>query len=221
VSRAGLPVSIRTRFERFPATVKGAFVIRGEDPNPHQVSFLRGRVVRVPGGTVRTLTLDAVVLDVVPHQDTFVPFEFSIAELGPGWYGLESDVDVDGSPRTLPGDRRFVVPWPRSSVRRGTVQVDRALRLETGELITVPHLECQHTTITVPYSVLPPRALDLRLFADGVRVDRLEESFDAETGQGHVVTYPLAAGARTLRIEVAPAHRRGRAGGADIEVALP
>ena len=31
------PISVRARFERFPATVKGAFILRGEDANPHQV----------------------------------------------------------------------------------------------------------------------------------------------------------------------------------------
>jgi len=41
--------SLRARFERFPATVKGAFVVRGEDTYPHQVVFHEARVVRVPG----------------------------------------------------------------------------------------------------------------------------------------------------------------------------
>lgn len=214
-------VSIRTRFERFPATVKGAFVIRGEDPDPHQVAFLRGRVVRLPGGAERSLPIEPVVLDVAPHQDTYVPFEFSIADLDAGWYGLESDVELDGSPRTLPGDRRFVVPWPRSAVRRGTVRVDRSIDLETGARVFVPRLECEPTSLTVPYSVSPSQTVDLRLSADRTRVERLEESFDPETGEGRVVAYPLMGGIRTLRIEVAPARRGPRAGVVAIEVSLP
>src|SRR2546427_30058 len=44
-------VSVRTRFDRFPATVKGAFVVRGEDRDPHQVEVrvggVKARVARV------------------------------------------------------------------------------------------------------------------------------------------------------------------------------
>src|ERR687888_2045334 len=103
-------ISLRARFERFPATVKGAFVVRGEDAYPHQVAFHEARVVRAPGPGGQAIPLTPVTLDVPPHKDLFVPFEFSIGEFEPGWYGLEADVEGDGERRAMPGGRRFFVP---------------------------------------------------------------------------------------------------------------
>ena len=117
-------VSVRARFERFPATVKGAFVVRGEDRDPHQIVFHEARVVRVPGPGGSPVAIAGVTLDVPPHKDLFVPFEFPIGELDPGWYDLEAIVDIDGNPRTMSGGRRFCVPWPRSAVRSATVRMD-------------------------------------------------------------------------------------------------
>ena len=103
------PVSVRTRFERFPATVKGAFVIRGEDSDPHQVVVRGGHVVRLPASPARPLPLNAVTVDVPPHRDVFVPFELATSDLDPGWYAFEIELDVDGSPRRMAGDRRFAI----------------------------------------------------------------------------------------------------------------
>src|SRR5438552_6104450 len=94
-------VSVRTRFERFPATVKGALVFRGEDPDPHQVAVRSARVVGLGGGPERDLPVERAVITVPPHQDLFVPFEMTVADLEPGWYGFQVEVDLDGSPRTL------------------------------------------------------------------------------------------------------------------------
>ena len=44
------PISVRARFERFPATVKGAFIFRGEDANPHQVAVEGARVAGLGAG---------------------------------------------------------------------------------------------------------------------------------------------------------------------------
>jgi hypothetical protein len=41
------PLSVRARFERLPATLKGAFILRGEDADPHQVEFLGASIVGV------------------------------------------------------------------------------------------------------------------------------------------------------------------------------
>jgi len=82
-------VSIRASFERFPATVKGAFVLRGADRNPHQVRIDAARVREFSGRGAVPIGLDPVTLDVAPNLDLFVPFEFGITELSAGWYGLE------------------------------------------------------------------------------------------------------------------------------------
>ena len=113
-------VSIRARFERFPATVKGAFILRGEDRDPHQVLFDAARVAR--GGRAARSSRSASSRSRStwrPHRDVFVPFEFPIAELAPGWYGLECDVASTGSTESVRPGERFAVPWPRATVRRG------------------------------------------------------------------------------------------------------
>jgi hypothetical protein len=200
------PISIRTPFERFPATVKGAFVIRGEDADPHQVAFLAGRVARLPGGGARRLPIGQIVVDVPPHRDVFVPFEFQVADFDSGWYGVECDVELDGSPRAYRGDRRFVVPWPRASVRRGVHEAGRSVALSGGATLEVGRIECDATTTTLHFRVIPPRAVHLRLVADGARVDVLDRSIE-EDGEGRVVAYPIPAGAGRLVIEVAGGRR--------------
>src|SRR5262249_31786032 len=80
------PVSVRTRFERFPATVKGALVFRGEDPDPHQIEVRGARVVAFSGSSERDVPVELAVVTVPPRQDVFVPFEMSVGDLEPGWY---------------------------------------------------------------------------------------------------------------------------------------
>ena len=78
-------ISIRAHFERFPATVKGAFVLRGEGRDPHQVRIearARARAGRAHGS--QPIDLEPVTLDVAPNLDLFVPFEFPVTELEAG-----------------------------------------------------------------------------------------------------------------------------------------
>ena len=92
-------ISVRARFERFPATVKGAFILRGEDADPHQVVVSEARVSSVGSGGSSPLPMSPVTLDVVPHRDVFVPFEFPVTELDPGWYTLVCESRSMGSRR--------------------------------------------------------------------------------------------------------------------------
>jgi hypothetical protein len=218
-----LPISIRTRFERFPATLKGAFVIRGEDRDPHQVVFLEGRVVQVPAGPGSAIPIGPVTAEIAPHQDVFLPFELALGDLEPGWYTLESRVDLDGSPRTIPGDRRFVIPWPRGSVRRGPLVTGARLELAGGLRVELIRVEGESTACSVQYAVEPGAdPVDVRLIADGARLHAVEEAFAPETGRGRVTTYPALASHRRLRIEVAARKgRRTAAGSARLDVDLP
>lgn len=75
------PVSVRAHFERFPATVKGAFVVRGEDTDPHQVVFHEGRVVQFGGRGGRALAMASATLDIPPRRDIFIPFEIGRAHV--------------------------------------------------------------------------------------------------------------------------------------------
>ena len=210
------PISVRARFERFPATVKGAFIFRGEDPDPHQVVVAGGRVSALGPGGSSPMPLAPVTLDVVPHRDVFVPFELPLSDLEPGWYTLVCDVEVDGSPATFDGGRRFSVPWPRATVRRGQVKVGRRVRL--GEqTVEVEQVDCSGDSIKVSMRVEPPGGVTLRLLADGRRLQVLEIEQDEDGGRVKATAYPLLRADEVLRVEL-----KGRGKGAEdaIEVAL-
>jgi hypothetical protein len=209
-----MDISIRARFERFPATVKGAFVARGEDANPHLVSFREGRVVPIAGKGGIRIPMKPVLIDVPPHQDVYLPFEFSTTDLGPGWYGLECDLDVDAVSRTMPGGRRFAVQWPRATVRRGSIAVDKTLSL--GKVILrLEQLDCVSDHVVLHYGVEPSHPVSLKLLADGERLGELSSEFDGESGEGTVEAYPLMRTHSSLRIE---ATGRGKAAGEVAEI---
>jgi hypothetical protein len=209
------PISVRARFERFPATVKGAFIFRGEDPDPHQVVVGGARVTALGSSGSSPVPLAPVTLDVVPHRDVFVPFELSLADLEPGWYTLVCDVEVDGSPATFDGGRRFSVPWPRATVRRGQVKVGKRVRLG-DQTVQVEQVDCAGDSIKVTMRVDPPGTVTLKLFADGRRLQVLEMEADEEGGRAKATAYPLMRADEVLRIEL-----KGRARGSDEAIEVP
>jgi hypothetical protein len=193
-------VSIRAHFERFPATVKGAFVVRGEDPNPHQVAISSARCVSADGAAERPIGLEAVTLDVAPHVNVFVPFELSVSDLAPGWYELVCETKLDGTDATFPGGRRFVVPWPRGVVRRGRVPVGKKLRSDEGK-IEIGHVDLAGDSIKVHVATAPAHTAALRLFADGAPLPVLDVDVADQDGSGFVSAYPLLRTQEILRIE--------------------
>lgn len=210
------PVGVRARFERFPATVKGAFILRGEDRDPHQVVLRGARVVPVGGGATRTVALLEATLDIVPKQDVFVPFETSVSELEPGWYDLECDLEVDGIPATFSGGRRFAVAWPRASTRRGQLRVDRDVRLAGGR-VRMEQIDCAADSVKVQFKAAPGQAVTVRLAADGRPLHVLYLDRDEASGRGKVVAYPLLKTHRSLRIEV----QAGRGDNGVLDITLP
>lgn len=210
-------LSVRARFERFPATVKGALILRGEDPDPHQVVFHGVRAVPVGGGERREVPVGVSVVDVAPHRDLFVPFELQVADLPPGWYGFECDLEVDGVLGTYSGERRFLVPWPRGAVRRGTVAVGKAFALGGGGRVRLEQLSCGADSLQIALVVEPFGPLRVRLLADGEVLPVLEQEEDPARGLLRIACYPLLRSHRTLRVE---ARRRGGGEGA-LEVRLP
>ena len=207
-------VSIRAHFERFPATVKGAFVLRGADGDPHQVRIEAARVREIGGRATQPIDLEAVTLDVAPNLDLFVPFEFPTTELSAGWYGLECDTAIDGVPESVRPPKRFAVPWPRASVRRGAVTVNKVAQIADGSKIKIEQIECGGDTVKVSYTATPPAPASLRLVADGAAVPELESEFDGETGRGRVTTYPVLRSQSRLAIEV-------RGASSPVDVRLP
>lgn len=203
-------VSVKARFERFPATIKGAFVVHGEDANPHQVALIEARVASLGPSAGTKLPMPSALVNVPPRQDMFVPFEFSVAELGPGWYELVCDIAVDGAPRTVTGGRRFLVNWPRTTTRRGPVDVRG--ELGSGDsVVALESMECSTDRSTLRYSAA--ELATLRVSADGQRLPELSASF--QEGKGVVECYPLLRSNSALRIELA-----GRASEA-LDVHLP
>jgi hypothetical protein len=117
------------RYERFPATVKGAFVLRGADGDPHTVRLEEATIGRIPGGPAVPVPMGDVVVDVAPARDLFVPFEAVLADLEPGWYEVGCRILVDGTGRWVFTGRPFSVAWPRGETRRGMVRLDRRVRI--------------------------------------------------------------------------------------------
>ena len=192
-------VSFRAHYERFPATVKGAFVLRAAARDPHQVKILSARVTELAGRDARSIDLEPVTLDVAPRLDLFVPFEFSVTDLAPGWYGLECEVTVDGVGALVHPGKRFPVAWPRATVRRGTIPVGKSVDAK-GAKVRVEQVDCNGDSIKITYSA--PEQVGLKLSADDSTLTLIEEDFDQESGQGRVSAYPLMKTQAKLSIEV-------------------
>jgi hypothetical protein len=204
-------VSIRAHFERFPVSVKGAFVLRGADRDPHQVRIDAADVVELAGRGRFSVGLQKLTLDVAPKLDLFVPFEFPVTELGPGWYGLECKVTIDGDAAVVRPGKRFAVPWPRASVRRGAVPVGKAVDA-AGATLRLDQVDCSGDSIKIAYTA--QEAASLKVTADGVTITVLEEEFDEQAGKGRVTAYPLLRSQSHLAIEV-------RGAMAPVDIALP
>ncbi|HSH34231.1 MAG TPA: hypothetical protein VLB31_11465 [Actinomycetota bacterium] len=197
-------ISIRAHYERFPATIKGAFVLRGEGRDPRQVRIEDARVIEVSGGGSQSIAMEPVTLEVAPHLDLFVPFEVPLTELGAGWYSLECDVVIDGVPDVVhPGDR-FPVAWPRATVRRGPIPVGKSLDV-SGDTVAIDQIDCAGDSIKIGFTAT--KAPTLKLTADGATVPVLDRQFDDATGRGKIVGYPLMRAQRALSIDASGAKR--------------
>jgi hypothetical protein len=180
-------LSVRARFERFPATLKGAFIIRGEDPDPHQVVLGPARIVPVTGGEGRPIAIADSTLDIAPKQDVFVPFETGVSELEPGWYELHLEAEVDGVRNTYP--------------RRGSVRVGKELKLD-GVRVRLEQLECATDHVAVSLRTTPPSAVVVTLEASGHPLPVFDVQRDEETGAVTLTAYPIRKTDPNLRVSV-------------------
>jgi hypothetical protein len=213
-----LPVMVQTRFERFPASIKGAFVLKGGDGDPHAVTFDWARVARIPSGTAKPIILEERQLDVAPNRDLFVPFEVPVSEMEPSWYMVESSLRVDGGRSYGYSGRPFTIPWPRSDVRKGTIHVANAVRV--GDLsFRVEWVEFGWDSAAVLWqlptgagegSLGTPLEAEARavLIADGNELEQLPDeagsrlSEPRSAGERRTVTYPLIRSARSLGVSM-------------------
>lgn len=209
-------MQVQTRFERFPASIKGAFVLRGGDGNPHAVEFNWARVARIPAGPTKPITLEERMLDVAPIRDLFVPFEVAVVEIEPSWYVVESSVRVDGGRSYSYSGRPFTIPWPRSDIRRGTILVSRTVPV-AGVKFHVERVELGWDSAAVLWQ-LPgegdeagskdPRARDAEavLRANGVDLEPLPDQVGSRLseprnpGERRSLTYPVTRSATSLHL---------------------
>ncbi|HCO02819.1 MAG TPA: hypothetical protein DIT48_05550 [Actinobacteria bacterium] len=163
-------ISVRTRFERFPATIKGAFVLQGADGDPHLVSVEGAVVARIPSGRTVEVPVEPAQIHVAPARDLFIPFEAPVLELGPGWYVIRSTMRVDGGKAEAFDSRPFAVPWTRSDVRRGAVELGRTIEVG-GVGLVLERLDMSGDATVLAWRRIgeedapgrPPVAFDIRL----------------------------------------------------------
>jgi hypothetical protein len=199
-------VAFRAAFERHPAGVKGAFLLRGADGLPHQVRIAAARAAQIGGEEQERIAIDPAILEISPTSDTFVPFDVSTLDLLPGWYRLECEVQVDGLPVTVHPGERFLMAWPRSQVRRGTLSIG-----ETIGGVALGDLECVGDCIRIGYAA--EAAPSVRLRVDGRAHPVLDVEHDIDAGSGRIVGYPVLREDTRLAVVVG--------GRATAEVALP
>jgi len=216
------PIEVKTRFERFPLAVKGAFVLRGADGNPHSVRIVDAALARLPAGERHPFPVEDRLIDVAPNRDLFVPFEAAVSEVRSGWYAIRSSIEVDGARPLSFTSKAFTIPWARTDVRRGTVHVDRSIEVD-GAGVRIVRVEMGGDAATViwrPMTEARP-APTVSLVADG----RPLEVLPADAGtpprppvgvEERLRTYPVPQATRSLEVVV----RAGRGTPASIPVSL-
>ncbi|HYJ61367.1 MAG TPA: hypothetical protein VE032_07890 [Actinomycetota bacterium] len=200
------PVRIKAAYERSPTGLKGAFVLRGGDGQPHQVRLEGASVVGWAGEGSERIILEPSIIEAAPTLDTFVPFEVSTLDLLAGWYRIRCDVVIDAVEAVIEPGPRFVVSWPRGAVRRGSTPIDTT----TGG-VELRALECAGDSVRIGYAAEEAPA-DVALTVDGRTHPLLEVEHD-DAGKGRILGYPA------LRDQARLAVRIGRE--TPVEVALP
>jgi hypothetical protein len=213
------PVDVSTRFERFPASLKGAFVLRGADGNPHAVRFDWANIARVPSGPDKPVPIEDRQIEVGPSRDLFVPFEVSVTELEPSWYVIRSSLQVDAGRSFGYSSRLFSIPWPRSDVRRGTFRVGAAARAG-GRMFHVDLVELGPDAASViwredrkgaPADEPEPTVIadepEPTVIADGAALEIIPESQGLPSarlapGERRTVCYPVPRSTRSLQVVV-------------------
>jgi hypothetical protein len=202
------PIEVWTRFERFPASLKGAFVMRGADGNPHSVKFDWARVMRVPSGPDQPVPIEDRQIDVGPSRDLFVPFEAIVSELDPSWYVIRSSLQVDAGRSFVFSSRLFSIPWARSDLRRGSFRVGASVSAG-ARTFHIDLLDLRPDAASVIWREegegqaggVPQAAL----MADGAQLDILPEdpglpATRLAPGEHRTVSYPVPRSTRSLQV---------------------
>ena len=203
-----LPVDMNTRFERFPASLKGAFVLRGADGNPHSVRFRSAHIARLPAGLLKPIPIEDRMLDIAPSRDLFVPFEAAVSELDPGWYAVRSAVQVDAGRSFEFSSRAFSIAWPRNDVRRGVIHLRQSVQLGDRSFV-IEEVDLASDSATVVWRseededpAARPRQATVILLADGAALEALPEGAGPamarrSSREDRTVFYPMPKSARS------------------------
>lgn len=207
-------------FERFPASVRGAIVVRGIDRDPHQVRLIEAGVVQVgPSRTVRALELGRVTVDVAPRDRVMIPFEVPFADLDPGWYTVQAEVDVDGQESVrgpLEAERRFCVTWPSGVVRRGSVEAGARIKVPGSEGAAIDRLVCRADSAVVHWRHAAGDEPGMREFGDlkvsagRRRLHVLDDEHEWSTGSRTTTIYPVLRDDDELVFELDRRHLPGK-----------
>jgi hypothetical protein len=210
VGRLEPPITVDAVFERFPASVRGAVVIRGVDPDPHQIRLEHASVADPRGKGVRDVVIEETVVDLAPRGEILVPFDIPFAGLEPGWYQVWAEILVDGQRKVRgpDGGKRFLVPWPGDQVRKGPVEAS----LELGGGVAVRRLECRPDRATVRWHAPSDEESELRVIVEGERLPELGATVDQASGDRGTVVYPILKQHRSLTFELQGPGTSGRTG---------
>jgi hypothetical protein len=212
LSEAAGPVSVDTVFDRFPASVRGAVVVRGLDREPHQIRLVAAEVVPAHdlARGVHPVAAERATVDVAPHREVLIPFDVPFAGLEPGWYCVVAEVEVDGRARLRgpeDGGKRFVVPWPSAEVRRADLRPNLEIG---GAVIDRIELKTDRTAVRWrPPADAPDARLRLRLGAR--RLPVVEATDDPRGGGRLTVAHPVPKRATQLDLEVTAGRRKAAA----------
>jgi hypothetical protein len=200
------PVAVRIVFERFPVTIKGAFVLRGGDANPHTARLVQAAVVRTPKGEAKPIPVESLPMDVAPRIDLFLPFEAALAELEPGWYVVRCALQVDGgSPEDI-DSRPFSVAWPRGTTATGSATPGDRIAFG-ARAIVVDRVDLRGDRVEVIWRPEEWTGADpiISVSADGTTLDPVPPRAVANepgAGRRRSVWYPAPRGTRSVTIQV-------------------
>jgi hypothetical protein len=197
------PVSVGTVFDRFPASVRGAVVVRALDREPHQIRLLGVRVVQAHDVSreVHRAAVGETTIDVAPHKEVLLPFDVPFSEVGPGWFCVVADIEVDGAAKlTGPegGGKRFGVPWPAEEIRRIDLKPDLDLG---GAVIERIQSKVDRTEVRWRPPKDAPHA-NLRVSVGNRRLPVAEITDDPRTGVRTTVAHPISGKAERLTLEL-------------------
>ena len=161
------------------------------------------------------------MLDVAPSRDLFVPFEVAAIDLAPAWYAIESEARVDGGRVWRFSGQPFTVPWPRTEIRRGTIDVGRPVAIGAKRFV-VERLELGGDSASVVWREQDDRAragarvgaregrgAEVLILADGATLDllplavsSLRPEFRSPAGERRSVSYPLRRSVSSVAVRI-------------------